>query len=176
MPDADRPPLLRLSWPLVLGFLFAELLFTSAAVAAAVLLCGGGHFEAAPGDGEAAVKAVLQTQAEAWNRGDLDGFMATYWRDDHLTFFSGDTITRGWQATFDRYRKKYQSDGREMGRLEFGDLTVTPLAADTAWARGRWKLTFKDCKTPNGLFTLILRRIDGHWRIVHDHTSTGEPK
>src|SRR5438067_12140450 len=92
MPDADRPPLLRLSWPLVLGFLFAELLFTSAAVAAAVLLCGGGHFEAAPGgDGEAAVKAVLQAQADCWNRGDLDGFMASYWRDDHLTFFSGDT-------------------------------------------------------------------------------------
>jgi hypothetical protein len=31
-----------------------------------------------------------------------------------------------------------------------------------------------DGKEPHGLFTLLLRRFDGAWRIVHDHTSSGE--
>jgi hypothetical protein len=31
-----------------------------------------------------------------------------------------------------------------------------------------------DGKEPHGLFTLLLRRLDGAWRIVHDHTSSGE--
>ncbi len=169
--DADRPPILRLTWSGVLGFVFVESLFTAILILAVIVLC---RHEAPAAEPAGDVRDVLTAQATAWNRGDLNAFMETYWRSDELTFFSGDQITRGWQATLDRYRKKYQSDGREMGRLEFSDLTVTPLAADAAWARGRWKLTFKDGKTPNGLFTLILRRIDGHWRIVHDHTSSGQ--
>jgi beta-aspartyl-peptidase (threonine type) len=123
--------------------------------------------------GEASPRAVLDAQAAAWNRGDLDGFMDTYWRSDDLTFFSGDQVTRGWQATLQRYRTKYQGEGKEMGRLEFSELNVSELAAEAALARGRWKLTFKDGKTLNGLFTLLLRKIDGRWRIVHDHTSAG---
>lgn len=35
----------------------------------------------------AAVRAVLDAQAAAWNRGDLDGFMAGYWKSPALTFF-----------------------------------------------------------------------------------------
>ena len=123
-----------------------------------------------------AIRAVLDAQVAAWNRGDLDGFMAGYWKDDKLTFFSGDTITRGWQATMDRYRKRYQSEGREMGKLEFRGVEIDMLAGDAAVVRGRWHLTMKDGKTPNGLFTLLGRRINGDWRIVHDHTSAAETK
>jgi beta-aspartyl-peptidase (threonine type) len=102
--------------------------------------------------------------------------MAGYWKDDKLTFFSGDNITRGWQATLDRYRKRYQSEGREMGKLEFRGVEVDMLAGDAAVARGRWHLTMKDGRTPNGLFTLVLRRMNGDWRIIHDHTSAAETK
>ena len=119
---------------------------------------------------------LLADQAEAWNRGDLDGFMAGYWKDDRLTFFSGGDITRGWQKTYDRYRKRYQSEGREMGRLEFREVQIESLGTDAAFARGRWQLTMKDASTPNGLYTLFFRRIDGRWRIVHDHTSMAENK
>lgn len=119
----------------------------------------------------AAVRAVLDAQVEAWNRGDLEAFMAGYWRSPDLVFQSGSTVTRGWQATLERYRKRYQSEGKEMGRLRFEELDVQPLGADAAFIRGRWRLTMKDGSEPNGLFTLLARRIDGEWKIVHDHTS-----
>jgi beta-aspartyl-peptidase (threonine type) len=148
------------------------LLFTAVVIAVTFFFCVHNHGQAAePNKVEAAVKDLLANQVAAWNRGDLDEFMVGYWKDEGLTFYSGATITKGWQATLDRYRKRYKSEGKEMGTLFFSDVVVESLDESRALARGRWKLTLKDGKTPNGLFTLILRRIDGQMRIVHDHTS-----
>jgi ketosteroid isomerase-like protein len=122
-------------------------------------------------DGKAAVERVLRTQQEAWNRHDLDGFMAGYWNSPELTFFSGGTEKRGWQETMDRYRATYTSPGHEMGKLEFSGPRIEMLAADAAFVRGAWQLTLSDGKTPHGLFTLVFRRFGDGWKIVHDHTS-----
>jgi beta-aspartyl-peptidase (threonine type) len=120
-----------------------------------------------------AVRALLDSQVSAWNRGDLEGFMAGYWQSPELTFMSGGTVTRGWQATLDRYKARYQGKGQEMGTLTFSDLEIEVFDADHALARGRWKVV-KSNTAPNGLFTLILVRKPEGWRIVHDHTSAEE--
>ena len=115
------------------------------------------------------IRAVLDKQVEAWNRKDLIGFMGGYWDSPGLTFYSGGTKTRGWQATLDRYRKRYQSEGREMGTLDFSELQIEMLGPKSAFARGKWhlKMTTGDA---GGLFTLILRQFPAGWKIVHDHT------
>jgi beta-aspartyl-peptidase (threonine type) len=123
---------------------------------------------------QAEVRAVLEAQVAAWNRGDLEGFMAGYWRSPELVFCSGATVTKGWEPTLERYRRRYQSEGREMGQLGFEGIEVVPLAPDAAFARGAYRLRMKDGSAPHGLFTLLLRRLDGAWRIVHDHTSSAE--
>ena len=64
-----------------------------------------------------------------------------------------------------------QSDGKEMGHLDFKDIEINMLGPDSAYARGHWQLTMSDGKQPGGLFTLILRKFPEGWRIVHDHTS-----
>lgn len=118
-----------------------------------------------------AIEQVLRRQQEAWNHHDLEGFMAGYWNSPELTFFSGAKITSGWEATLERYRRTYQSEGREMGKLEFSDLRIEPLGAEAAFVRGAWHLTLSDGKTPHGLFTLVFRKFPEGWKIVHDHTS-----
>lgn len=119
------------------------------------------------------IRAIIQAQETAWNRGDLEGFMNGYARADKTTFVSGDEVTRGWQTVLDRYKKKY-SDREKMGTLSFSDLEVTPLAADAAVVLGRWQLKrAKD--NPAGRFTLIFRRTPDGWRIVQDHTSAASP-
>ncbi len=71
----------------------------------------------------AAVRAVLDAQSDAWNRGDIEGFMDGYARLPDITFVSGDNFTRGWQTVHDRYQKNY--DSREkMGTLTFSDLEI----------------------------------------------------
>jgi ketosteroid isomerase-like protein len=122
---------------------------------------------------ESPVQRVLEQQQAAWNRHDLEAFMAGYWNSPDLTFF-GARRASGWQATLDRYRKTYQGAGREMGNLEFSDLKIEQLAPDAAFVRGNWKLTMSDGKTPHGFFTLVFRKFPEGWKIVHDHSSSEE--
>jgi beta-aspartyl-peptidase (threonine type) len=124
-----------------------------------------------PKDQEASIRAILQAQVEAWNKHDLDAFMAGYWNSPDLTFFSGAKETHGWQATLERYRKNYQSGDAEMGKLEFSDLQVEMLGPQSAFVRGKFHLTMSNGKQPHGLFTLIFRQFPDGWRIVHDHSS-----
>jgi beta-aspartyl-peptidase (threonine type) len=115
------------------------------------------------------IRAVMQAQVAAWNRGDIDGFMEGYARSDATEFVSGDRVTRGWQTVRGRYKKKY--DSREkMGNLTFSEIKITQLAPDAALVLGRWKLARKSGKL-HGIFTLFFRRTPAGWRIVHDHTS-----
>jgi uncharacterized protein (TIGR02246 family) len=118
-----------------------------------------------------AIRKVLDDQVVAWNKRDLPGFMAGYWQSEELTFFSGASKTRGWQATLDRYRKKYQGEGKEMGTLAFKDIDVRLLGPDHALATGRFELQLRSEKA-SGIFTLILHKKEAGWRIVHDHTSS----
>ncbi len=124
---------------------------------------------------EEGIKHLLVSQVEAWNHGKLEAFMQGYWQSPDLTFFSGDTVTKGWEPTLQRYRQRYQAEGKEMGRLEFQDLTIDLLSRRSAVVTGRWQLTMSDGKQPHGLFTLIFKRMAPEgWRIVHDHTSAAE--
>lgn len=127
---------------------------------------------AAPHSAQSEIKAVLDAQVAAWNAGQLEEFMKGYWRSPNLSFFSGGRKLSGWDATIERYRKTYQAEGKEMGKLEFSELEMTPLDERAAVVRGRWKLTLSDGKEPGGLYTLIFRRFKDGWKIVHDHTSS----
>lgn len=120
------------------------------------------------------MRGVLAAQQAAWNRGDLDGYMAGYEKSPELVFTSGSKIRRGWQETHDKYKAKYGTDPSTMGKLAFEILGVQQLGADGAIVLGRWVLT----DTPNagsGVFSVALRRTDHGWLVVHDHTSSDTP-
>jgi beta-aspartyl-peptidase (threonine type) len=123
---------------------------------------------------EEGIKHVLVSQVEAWNRKDLKGFMDGYWHSPDLTFFSGGNESKGWNAALQRYQQRYQSKGKEMGKLDFQDLNIDVLGRQAAFVRGSWHLTMPDGKQPHGLFTLVFKKMPGGWKIVHDHTSSAE--
>ena len=116
---------------------------------------------------------VLARQADAWNRGDLDGYMAGYLNSPDLTFRSGGTVTKGYDETLARYRKKYQTGNAEMGKLTFDDLAVRQFE-NAVIVTGRWTLD-RTADTPTGLFTLRMELTGDGWKIVDDHTSSVEP-
>src|SRR4051812_47553082 len=100
-------------------------------------------------DSTGGIRQVIEKQQEAWNRRDLDAFMSGYWNSPDLTFFSGPRESKGWQAALDRYRKSYQSAGKDMGKLEFANLRIEMLGPDSAFVRGEFHLTMPDGKTPH---------------------------
>ena len=118
----------------------------------------------------AAIRAVLDAQRNAWNRGDIEGYMDGYARSEDTVFVSGDNVTHGWQTVLDRYKKNYNTR-EKMGALTFSELEFTLLGNNTATVLGRWHL--KRAKDePHGRFTLIFKRTKLGWRIIHDHTSS----
>lgn len=121
---------------------------------------------------DAAIRSLLAAQDAAWNEGDIDGFMHGYWVSPELRFASGGTVTRGYQQTLDRYKARY-SDRALMGTLSFDELEVVPLASDAAVVHGRWLLT-RESDAPSGLFTLVLRKIEGEWKIISDTTTSAD--
>ena len=142
----------------------------------AILLSCGVARSAPPQTGKsdprtkAAIRAVIEAQAAAWNRGDLEGYMDGYDRSKDTEFVGGDTITRGWQTVLDRYRRNYNSR-EKMGVLTFSDLEITVLSKDAALVIGRWHLK-RTSDEPHGTFSLLFRKTKAGWRIVHDHSSS----
>lgn len=120
---------------------------------------------------EMEVKAVLARQQEAWNRGDLQAFMREYLNSPGLTFV-GKSVTRGWQATLERYQKAYPTRDA-MGQLTFSEVEVHPLGQDHAWVLGRFHLERNAAGGGNagGRYTLIFARTKQGWKMLLDHTS-----
>lgn len=118
---------------------------------------------------EQAIRRLMQQQTDAWNAGDIQTFMDTYWRSDSLLFVGKSGITYGWQATLDRYKKTYPNKSA-MGQLKFNLLEFKPLTADLCFLVGKWHLQ-RSIGNLEGHFTLLLRKINGAWKIVADHSS-----
>src|ERR687886_2782056 len=107
-------------------------LFTFASLLAVAAVVFGYQRSRAPSSAKedrdvAAVRAVIESQAAAWNRGDVEGYMEGYAKEDSTTFVSGDTVTRGWQTVLERYKKSYDTRDK-MGTLAFSDLDIKPLS------------------------------------------------
>jgi len=124
--------------------------------------------EVAPAD-RAAIERVLHDQDEAWNRGDLHGFVAGYAEGDRMTYMgkSGQIVRN--RATLEaRYRKSYPEKRR--GTLTFSDLDLRRLGPDDYLVLGKWSLALPP-DDPHGVFTLVFERAASGFEIVHDHSS-----
>jgi ketosteroid isomerase-like protein len=115
------------------------------------------------------VLATLNAQVAAWNEGNLDAFMNIYWKSDDLKFISGVKMTKGWTSTLKRYREEY-ADDNGLGRLSVDKTDVEMVTDDVAIVTGRFNHN-KDGVNTGGAFSLVWKRINGQWRIVHDHSA-----
>jgi len=118
---------------------------------------------------EKAVRAVLQLQTITWNRGNIDAFMQSYWKNDSLLFVGKTGPTYGWQNTLEGYKKRYP-DTTAMGKLNFELLQLKPLGSEYYFVLGKFHLT-RTIGDLSGIFTLVFRKVNGKWSIISDHTS-----
>ena len=121
-----------------------------------------------------AIVAVLTSQQNDWNKGDIRGFMTGYWNSSELTFAGTRGFTHGWQPVMARYEKNY-ADKAAMGTLDFQELELRSLGPDAALVLGKWHLQ-RQAGDVGGIFTLVLQRFPEGWRIVHDHTTQSPPE
>lgn len=118
---------------------------------------------------EVAIRNLLNTQTQAWNRGDVEGFMKGYWENDSLMFIGKSGVTYGWTNTLNNYKKSYP-DTAAMGKLFFDLIQVKKLSKNYYHVTGKWKLK-RSIGDLSGHYTLLLRKINDEWVIVSDHSS-----
>ena len=118
---------------------------------------------------ESVIKQILDQQTASWNKGDLNAFMQTYWKSDSLVFVGKNGVTYGWQNTLDNYKKGYP-DKAAMGQLQFTIIRIEPLSSQVYNVIGKWHLT-RTIGNLQGHYTLLIKKINGKWLIVQDHSS-----
>ncbi len=121
-----------------------------------------------------AVTAVLNMQADAWNRGDLDTFLSGYVKGPEISYVSGSSEVWGYEALQERYKNRYGDKHDTMGTLKFSHLKVQDLGSHNALCIGHWHLERSEKPPVEGIFSLVLVHTSAGWKIMHDHTSVSE--
>jgi len=120
------------------------------------------------------LQGMLERAAGNWNRGDLDAFMSDYLPSDSTTYVGGRGLVRGPAAIRNSYARLFTGEAVR-DSLSFTILDVDPVAPDVANLIARYILARRvggrDSVTASGPTSLLVRRVDGRWRIVHDHSS-----
>lgn len=117
------------------------------------------------------VKQVLHEQSECWSKGDLECYMAGYWKSDSLMFIGKSGLTYGWQPTLDNYKRGYP-DTAAMGKLNFNILEMKPLSEETMLVVGKWHLAREiEAGDLEGHFSVIFQNFADGWKIIADHSS-----
>lgn len=118
---------------------------------------------------EQEIRRLLATQTQEWNKGDIEGFMQTYWKSDSLMFIGKTGVHFGWQNTLNNYKKSYP-DTSAMGKLSFDIITVRKLSSEYYYVVGKWMLQ-RSIGDLSGHYDLLLKKIKGKWYIISDHSS-----
>lgn len=129
-----------------------------------------GEFESIPENNpKEEITEVLRDQQDAWNQGDVEGFMNYYLNSEDLTFTGRNGVTKGHEQVLNRYLENYESP-EKMGTLKFNILEFREISPTAAYVIGEWALK-RNSDNPSGYFTLVWEKVNGEWKIIHDHTS-----
>jgi uncharacterized protein (TIGR02246 family) len=119
---------------------------------------------------EAAIRDIFEAGCAAWNRGDLDGYLRSYWDSDQTLWVSGGSLRRGREAIAAAYKSRF-SNPLQMGKLTIADLEIEVLTSTDATAFGRW-IPLMEGGPSRGFFTVRLKKVEGTWLFVSDHSSS----
>jgi uncharacterized protein (TIGR02246 family) len=164
-----HPALLRLALALVVIPLAASCVRVSARRASAA---------SDPAEVRAEISTMMARSAASWNRGDLDAFVSDYEPGERTTYIGSRGLLRDRAPIRAAYAPRF-APGAQRDSLTFELKDVDVLAPDVAHVIAWYVLTrrvgsgaaTRDSVTSRGPTSLLMRRSDGRWRIVHDHSS-----
>ena len=116
------------------------------------------------------IHALFELGCAAWNRDDIDGYLAGYWHSDKVRWVSEGTVRHAFEAIAAACKARFDSPD-SMGSLEVANLEIQLLGESDALVFGAWIQTTLTARR-HGVFTVHVKKIDGEWLIVSDHSST----
>lgn len=122
-------------------------------------------------DNEKDIIQVLNAQDAAWNHRVLPSFMEAYHYSPNTLYVSGKSYKYGWSEIRSHYQKEYFHDGSNIGQLSTKIIDIKVVSPEVAIVCGSWHLKAFSGSKSEGIFTLVMQKIDGQWKITHDHSS-----
>ncbi len=119
-------------------------------------------------DVAAEVTTEFQQSVAYWNAGNLDGFLEIY--AESATFALPESLLVGRRAIREFYAPNFAPRASRL-ELSFEQIDVAVLAPDAVLVRGIYRNRDNGQVVRRGTTTLIMRRVGGPWRIIHDHSS-----
>lgn len=120
------------------------------------------------------VQTFVRQYVAAINRADGPGIMEMYARVPEVTSADNTDITRGWDAI----RRDAASLSESRFRMDLGRVDVVPLGPGYALVVAEATYTFgtpQGALRVRGVLTLVLQKIGGAWKVIHDHSSSQSP-
>ncbi|MCB0615906.1 MAG: serine hydrolase [Phaeodactylibacter sp.] len=118
----------------------------------------------------AAILDNFHRQEACWNQGDIDCYMKAYHPSDSIRTVSRQGVTFGYEAIRQQYEANWPPE--RMGQLHFDQMLLERISDDAYSVIGRFNLQFPEREEPaQGWFSVLMRRIDGAWYMVSDHSS-----
>jgi ketosteroid isomerase-like protein len=117
---------------------------------------------------DAEIRAVLDSTAAGWNRGDLGPYMAAYAADADAGGSNG--FVHGPVAIEEGMRRGFWKSGRPTQQLHYEHLAIRMLGASDALVTGQYVLSGADLPDRTGWFTTVWEHRPEGWRMIHDHS------
>ena len=121
-----------------------------------------------PAADAAAIRAVFDTTAAGWNRGDLSAYLSAY--APSATTMGRTGLVHGPSGIEQQMLDGFWKSGRPLQLLRYDHLEIRPLGADDALATGQYILSGGGMPDRTGWFTTIWERTSAGWRMIHDHS------
>ncbi len=115
---------------------------------------------------------MLAESAAAWNEGELEKFLDDFLESPTTTYIGEEGLSAGYDEIRERYAPSFET-GAMRDSLRFESVRTRRLGAIYGLVTARWVMVRDDTVTGSGPLTLVVRRVAGAWKIIHDHSSTG---
>jgi uncharacterized protein (TIGR02246 family) len=147
----------------------AAVLITACTAGAPALQSSNAAPWQAPSTGDdAAIRALFDSTAAGWNRGDLAVYMSPY--ADSAVGAGAGSFDVGKAAIERTMRAGFWRNGRPAQQLHYENIRVRMLGADYALVNGEFVLTGGDRPDRRGLFSTVWARTSEGWRMINDHS------
>lgn len=121
-----------------------------------------------PDPAEAQIRAVLNSTADGWNKGDLAQYLAAY--TPSATEMLSDGPKGGVEVIEQTMRNGFWKTGRPLQQLRYEHLDVRMLGKEHALVTGQYVLTGGGRPDRTGWFTTVWMHTRRGWRMIHDHS------
>lgn len=117
-----------------------------------------------------AIEALMRTEEEVWNRGDIDAYVQLYAPGDSTRMIYTGGSTHGRDSILAFYKKYWPKE-------KMGHLTLTPdgievISKKYAYASGFFTVSYPSGKAAKGRFSGLVKKIKGKWYLYTDHSGS----